>query len=379
MKNRLSGNPKPPPRAGAVTREQIALAAGASPAAVSSFYSGRYYSNDRRHGIGLSAQTRQRILDASRTLNYQPSDPSWRVRLYPETGDFCFLLSQGAGGGFANEYFSRMVTGVMRRLAGPPPRHLVCAQFDESVDYLTQEEALPTCIRAGTTSRFLLAGAPNYSLLAVLSRSGFPIVYLSRHIALPGLCSVVPDFAAASRLAIEHLVELGHRRIAVVSPHYIHQSAGWNAIEFARGLREAMAKARLPFDAERDIRVLPGAHADGSRQESERVLADILAGQPRPTAVFCLDDWAAMEIQRAALNARLELPRQLSIIGCNNNHGTALLHPSLTTVDIPGEEMGAVGFDELDTMLRHGTPKEPRRIVLPVRLIERESAAPPPA
>ncbi len=364
--------------ANGITREQIAQAAGASPAAVSSFYNDRYYAKDRRHAIGLSQRTCQRILDASRALGYQPADPSWRVRLYPETGDFCFLLSQGAGDGFANEYFSRMVTGVMRRLAGPPPRHLVCAQFDDNVDYLTNEDALPACIRAGTTSRYLLAGSPNYSLLAVLARSGFPVVYLSRYVALPGVCSVVPDFADASRQVVEHLAGLGHRHIAVVSPHYINRPSGWNALEFTRGLSEAMAAAGLPFDPARDVLELLAHAPAGATASTDRVLADLTARQPVPTAVFCLDDWAAMELLRAARNAGLDVPGRLSIVGCNNIQGTASLHPSLTTVNIPGEQMGATGFDEVEAMLRAGGGSpEPRQITQAVELIKRESSAPP--
>lgn len=350
----------------AVTFSAIAKAAGISAGAVSSFFSGRYYANDPKHGIGLSEESRQRILRASRELCYQPPDPAWRVRIYPETGDFCFLLDQAVPDGIANQYFGRMLKGAVARI-DDPEHPVVFAQFDRT-DYLVMPERLPAPLRKGTGSKLLVAGNPNYSLLMAIARRGFFAVHLSRAVSVPGICSIVPDYVTGARMAVEALVKAGHKRIAIAAEHYFTPGA-YHVEQRLRGLAEAFAAAGIVFKPENVIYKSPTDNGENS------IFETIKRQEPRPTAIFCFDDWTALGVMDAAEKAGWRLPKDLSIVGCNDDARSALVHPALTTVHFPAEEMAAAAVDKLNEMSLRGPSSE--TIVLPVKFIERESIAPP--
>jgi DNA-binding LacI/PurR family transcriptional regulator len=170
----------------------------------------------------------------------------------------------------------------------------------------------------------------------------------------PGVSSVVPDYAEAARLAVERLYELGHREIAFGGEHYFAMDT-YPARERIRGAEEAMTRFGLPF-SRRDVlykRIEPG--------ERNSIFEGLMQRRPRPTAIFCFDDWTAMGVMRAALEAGLELPKELSVIGSNNEPRSERTHPPLTTINLPAEEMAAVAVDLLDEAIAYGPSAPPPR------------------
>jgi LacI family transcriptional regulator len=176
------------------------------------------------------------------------------------------------------------------------------------------------------------------------------------------------DDRAGGRVATEHLISLGHRRIGhLAGPERIS-----TARERRLGYLEALAAAGIPPDdslvVEASFMEEPGARA------MERLL-DL----PRPpSAVFAVNDMAAVGAHAAVLRRGLRIPEDISLVGYDDVPLAAQLDPPLTTVHVPPAEFGRGAAEILFEQLDSGAPSR-RRIVFEPRLVVRESTAPPPA
>ncbi|RRK01522.1 LacI family transcriptional regulator [Opitutaceae bacterium TAV4] len=344
----------------AVTMTEIARVAGVSVSAVSSFL------NNRNYGIRVSEGTQQRITAACRKLHYQPKSQAARARIYPQLGNVCFLLNNRTPDGAQNHYFGRMLAGVMGAMK-QSEQHVTYALYDLDTDYVRHPERLPAPVREQGATKFIMASAPNPSLVQHLIGTGQPFVYLGQHLEMPGFLSICPDYAEASRLAVRYLYRLGHRHIAFITGPF--GGTLYNQTEIERGFAEGMREAGLTL--------LPHLLCHGDITSADVTdMVDYCMGQAvRPTAFFCFRD--AMAICAAGrLQARgVRVPDEVSVMGLNDEAGAATSHPAMTTVHFPLEEMGRAGLAEVERQALEGRPAASRKIVLPVTLIERASCA----
>ncbi len=193
------------------------------------------------------------------------------------------------------------------------------------------------------------------------------LVNLARTPALPRIDSVVNDDHAGARTAVEHLAELGHRRIAMVGDS--DERAGADRI---RGYRDAMVALGLGSA----IQVVPGGFSEAGGYRGARALFEAEAG--RPTAIFVASDLAALGVLDAAVDRGVDVPRDLSVVGYDNTPFAALRHISLSTVDQTAARIGATAADALLTRLAHPT-RRAQRIVIPPTLVPRKTSGPAPA
>jgi DNA-binding LacI/PurR family transcriptional regulator len=170
-------------------------------------------------------------------------------------------------------------------------------------------------------------------------------------------------------LATRHLIELGHRRIAIISgPQDVLCSQARVA-----GYRSAHDEAGLPVDP--DLLRFGTFHVDAGY---EHAMGLLLARAGRPTAIFAGSDMQAMGVLRAARQLGLSVPEDLSVIGYDNLPLAAWTSPALTTVNQPLRDMaGAATRMLLDLARGAGTPTS--RIDLVTELVVRESTARPTA
>jgi DNA-binding LacI/PurR family transcriptional regulator len=343
-----------------ITMAQIAKAAGVSQGAISSLL------NDRDYGIRVSEKTRERVFKVCREMGYIPNDLRAVVRMYPELGDYCLLISNSLENGLLDPFVHRLAAAALN--AVPDPSHpLSLAFYDEKREYRGLQE-LPHPIRLGTYSKFLIHGQPNLSLLDALIRRGLPVVNLGSDAALPGVTSLVPDYEKASFLAVEHLAKLGHQHLGIVSGPFGATQA--RILELNRGVSRACQEFGLPIESQRIV------YGDLSTHAGEVALEEILVYQPRPTAIFAMTDNAALGVLARAHARGLSVPRDLSIIGCSGDLNGLITSPQLTTVHLPAEEMAEAGIQEIDRLVREGAPDAPRKISMPVRLTVRASTGP---
>jgi LacI family transcriptional regulator len=168
--------------------------------------------------------------------------------------------------------------------------------------------------------------------------------------------------------ATEHLIALGHRRIAVIG--------GPSRLLYSRartdGYRAAMARAGLGVPAGY-VRYCRSDTHDG-RQATR----DLLELDPRPTAIFAGSDPIALGAYRALREAGVTVPAEISVVGFDDRPESRWTSPRLTTVHQPLDEMGATAVGLLAAAMRGQMPRT-RRVELATSLIERESTGPPPS
>lgn len=171
-----------------------------------------------------------------------------------------------------------------------------------------------------------------------------------------------------TRLAIRHLIELGHRRIGCITGD----------------ARYGCSRERLT--AYRDIIVQEGigwdpslvAGGDFTETGGYNGTKALLERGARPTAIFCSNDLMAFGCLRALRQAGLRVPQDVSVIGFDDVPGADRTEPSLTTVRQPLREMGRCAVELLLRQLGNWPPPRPEVITLPTQLVIRESTAPPP-
>lgn len=346
-----------------ITMAQIAKAAGVSQGAISSLL------NDRDYGIRVSEKTRERVFKVCRDMGYIPNDLRAVVRMYPELGDYCLLISTKISGGLRDPFVHRIAAAAMA--AVPDPSHpLGFAFYDETAHY-SSPASLPQPLRTGTCSKFLLCGRPNASLVEAITRRGLPVVSLGYDMPLPGVTSLVVDYSLAAELAIEHLAKLGHKHLGIISGAF--GSTQPRILDLNRGVSRAFEKLGLPIEAQNIV------YGDLSDHAGQTALEDLLQRDPAPTAIFALSDTAAIGALSAAHARGLKVPAGISIVGCSDDLGALTAFPALTTVHLPAEEIAELGIREVDRLIVEGTPATPQRTLLPVQMVTRASSGPIPA
>ena len=193
-----------------------------------------------------------------------------------------------------------------------------------------------------------------------------PVVLLTRRpTGYPGPF-VGPDNVLCARLAVRHLVESGHRRIA----HLGRSDPVSSARERLRGWRSELRAHGLT--AENTL-----IHRTAHTAEAGREAATWLLGiEPRPSAVFCYSDVLAIGLISGLHDAKIAVPRQISVIGCDDIPLGALVTPTLTTVAQGIGDIGQLGADILIGRI-NGDRQPQESVVLRPRLVKRSSVAPP--
>ncbi|NLT53744.1 MAG: LacI family transcriptional regulator [Actinomycetales bacterium] len=202
-----------------------------------------------------------------------------------------------------------------------------------------------------------------------LRQKGIPFVVFDPTVEMP---DDVPFVGATNwsggRTATRHLVELGHRRIAMIG--------GPEGVLCCQarmdGYRSAMEAAGLPVDPRHVVR------ASLSREGGHDAAVSLLALAERPTAVFAANDLQALGVYQAAREADLAIPADLSVVGFDDLPVVAWVDPPMTTVHQPLTEM-AVAATELALSLGRGEPAAQTGVEIATTLTVRDSTAPPPA
>lgn len=186
-----------------------------------------------------------------------------------------------------------------------------------------------------------------------------------------GFRSVVPDDRVGGAAAVRELLAAGHRRIAYLDTDDPEPIASRLRHE---GYLEALAEAG--FEADPALHVTGETSAQGGRAAAERLLD--LPEDQRPTGIFCFNDRMAIGVYAAAHHRGLEIPRDLSVVGYDDQQLVAAeMDPPLTTIALPHYEMGRWAMEVALGVRAEGDEDASHRMDCPV--IRRDSVGPPPA
>jgi LacI family transcriptional regulator len=180
---------------------------------------------------------------------------------------------------------------------------------------------------------------------------------------------ITSDNVGGTRLAVDHLIGLGHRRIA-----YIRGYEGFTAdLPRVEGFRRACADGGIPTSGIVEIR------GDGQFEGGERATAELLAAGTDVTAIVCHNDVTAIGAMRAIRAAGQRVPQHISVVGCDDIAAASWVVPALTTVAQQKAEMGTMAVERLAAALDdpdHAGEAETIRIPMILRV--RESTGPAP-
>jgi len=211
----------------------------------------------------------------------------------------------------------------------------------------------------------LVSARADPTCVSALRGVGMPIILINNVRNDEYVGSVRVDNRGGSRQATEHLLELGHRRIAYISG----PSTEWDNVERQKGYEQALLSYGLSPDP---ALIAPGdSRPRGGMESMEKLLA---LSHP-PTAVFCYNDASALGALRAAHAAGLRVPQDLSVVGFDNIDLAAHFEPPLTTIAQPMQDMGQKAVEMILDLLAGA--QAPEDCVLPGHLIVRESTMPP--
>jgi LacI family transcriptional regulator len=266
-----------------------------------------------------------------------------------------------------NPFFHEILEGVSAQLAGTDYQVLIGPGGSEAESQVNITNAMIDRRMDGLIQVAPLAHRRN---LEEMARS-MPMVMIGRHDKSADYDTVTDDDIMGAGLVVDHLYELGHRRIA----HVEHKVSGRNHPSTlpqsvrAEGYRQAMRRVGLAPD------IVSTAYTEEGGYQAAR---ELLARDVRPTAIFAGADVAAIGVLNAVYEAGLRVPDDISIVGYDNTAFAALGPISLTSVDQDGHAMGA---NAARLVLERIDNKRSRSVLLSTSptLIRRRSTAPPPA
>lgn len=212
----------------------------------------------------------------------------------------------------------------------------------------------------------LIDGAIMVTPTVVKAGADVPLVAIDPHTGPADVPTVESDSYGGAREATAYLVALGHTRIGYIAGRADLRSS----IARDAGYRRALADAGIPFDPRF---VGAGRYREATVRE---VAIDMLSAPDRPTAVFAANDVSAIAIVQVAAELGLAVPGDLSIVGFDDIPEATRLPTALTTVRQPMGRLGAAAVELLLTLMRGETPAT-THVLLPTKLVPRQTTAPP--
>lgn len=330
------------------TLEDVARAAGVSTMTAS---------RALRGAPAVHPRTRERIVQHAQSIGYRPH--RWARSLVHGRSWIIGIVIPD----ISHTYFAEITAGVEDAAEMARYDLLLCHSRSDP----NRERAEIEMLLESRVDGLIVASEQGPEMFRILRQRGVPFVLIDRSFPHKRLPSAGVDNLAVGRMAADHLVALGHRRIA----HIRGPKVSTAELRFV-GFRDALARHGLPLTS-RSVAV--GSFDIAGGREAMRAL---LRQSPRPTAVFAANDPMAFGAVRACREASLRVPEDVSVFGAGNIEGDDHPRPFLTTSDWPRRDLGRAAAALLAQLIAN--PRSAvRDVVFPPRLLVRQSTARPPA
>jgi DNA-binding LacI/PurR family transcriptional regulator len=319
----------------------------------------------------LSSELRERILAAADKLGYVGPDPAARALARGRTGSIGLLLTDELAEAFQDAVATEFLSSVANALT----------HEGMALTLLTSSDAVGAPSGYVPARDVAMDGAIVYVCdpaspdIAWLERRSVPVVSVDRD-PVPNVPSVNVDDRGGARAAAQHVVDLGHTRVGILTLDKTFEVDG--VAKANRPARERMLGWGDVLDAAR-IEPMVRAPRYRSRLSVDEDARELLARPDRPTAILCFSDLIAVQTIQVAESLGLRVPEDLSVVGFDDSRRATESRPQLTTVHQEVASKGQEAVRALMAVMGDNPPETAERIFLPTSLVVRESTGPPPA
>jgi LacI family transcriptional regulator len=333
------------------TVSEIARQLGVSVSTVSAVVNRRGY---------VSPAMRARVEQALQDAQYRPNDMARGLRL-GQSRTIGLVVPD-----LTNPFFARLMRGAEDYLASLDFRLLIA---DSREEWNRQREYLISFAGHKTDGILLVPCRSTDEQIATIPQlvGSTPLVFVDRSPLRPSVDSVLADNVRAGYAATNHLLELGHRRIAILS----EPLDLLNGADRLAGYKKALRARRVALD--RNLIRFGGDTEDSGYWCG----LELFKQAPPPTAVVVCNNLMTLGLLGALRDARLECPRDVSIIGFDDFEWCPHLSPPLSMVRVPAAELGSAAAKALMRRIRGTEMQSPESILLPAELVLRKSTASP--
>lgn len=338
-------------RSGKPTLAEVALQAGVSPPTVSKVINGR---------ADVSADTRARVLSALESAGY-------RSPLQRRTATSGTTVVEVLFDAMNSAYAVEILNGVLEAAGAEGVEVMLSVAAAMPSSPLSPEQRAQRMVDEGRGGMIVVTSAFGAAQLGAYRRRRIPVVVIDPLNPPPAdVVSVGATNWAGGKAATEHLLELGHRRIAYLGGP---ESAECNQARLHGYMAALMA---------RGLQLEPGYVRMGSFRSEHGVagMKKLLALKEPPTAIFAGNDSIALGVLAEARRNGVRIPEDMSLVGFDGTYQAEESIPALTSVAQPLQEMGRASLRSVLRQLR-GEELDSRRVELATQLVVRESTAAP--
>ena len=265
---------------------------------------------------------------------------------------------------FSRSFFPQVIMGAQQK-AKEAGYNLIISQSDESYDTEVANSKVMLVHQVDGLMVSITKETANFEHLKVFQRKGIPIVFFNRVCDEMIVPKVLVEDTQGAFSAVEHLIKRGKKRIAHLSgPQSLSISK-----KRQEGYTNALTKYKIPFDKKLIV------NYDLTISNVEQHIDYFLSLEPRPDALFAINDPAAIEAIRIIKKKGLKIPEDIAVIGFSNDIVSSFIEPALTTVEQPIQEMGRVAAQLLiDQIDRNIEDWKAQTVTLKTALIIRDSS-----
>lgn len=323
----------------------------------------------------LSANLRDRVLAVAEELGYPGPDPTARALASGTAGTVGVLLSETLTYSLTDEVAMAFLAGITDELA-PTGMSLTLLSAAPQGDLVPARDV-------AIDGAIVYSCNPESSAVSWLMRRRLPMVFVDQAPA-PGIASINIDDRQGARAAAQHLVDLGHRQVAIVTTGFagefglltdpLQATTAYTERQRLLGWFDALDAAGIPATVVRQRHANP--------DEIGYTAAQTLVGHgERPTAILCFSDAIARGVIRALQDSGLDVPDDISVVGFDDNPISRRISPALTTVRQDVDAKGRAAASALTLAIdraKAGPSRRIRHLMLPTALVVRASTTHPP-
>jgi len=311
-----------------------------------------------RNHSDIGEQTRKRILQRMKEVNYQPN-PAARTLVSGRTNLVGLIVPD-----LIYPFFAQVAKGISAKLRAQDYSLIISSSED---DPNMERREIDQMLARRVDALILASVQSSAESLNKMQDRGIPCVLLDRK--LPGVSAnfVGIDDVNAGMIATNHLIEMGCKTIA-----HIGGSDVSTALDRQSGYSIALAQRGLGLPPEYIVKY--GHGDDAGDATGYNSMKQLLQLKPRPDGVFCNNDPIAMGALRAILDAGLQIPKDVAVIGCGNVHYDDLLKVPLTSIDQDSNGLGTSAAKLAQNIIKQKSKSTPRGVLLEPKLVVRASS-----